>query len=114
MVSFVFCNVDFKKDTPMNLTIPPFVPAMAQRPNLSIPNMSKPTLKMPQLQRSGQHTPEQVKAITSQINGLLTASKFCKNNKEAYEAIMSQIDNLADIFGASKQQMLEKLKTVKS
>jgi hypothetical protein len=38
----------------MNLTIPQFTPATASpRSTLSIPTMSKPALKVPQLQRSG-------------------------------------------------------------
>jgi hypothetical protein len=64
------------------------MPAKAKRSNLSIPTMSnKPALKVPQLQRSGQHTPEEVQAITLKIKSLLRASEFCKSNTDALQKI---------------------------
>jgi hypothetical protein len=95
----------------MNLTIPQFTPAMASpRSTLSIPTISKPALKVPQLQRSGNtNTPEHVQAITLKIKSLFRASELCTGNPEALHKIEEEIDNLGNIFGIYKQTMLARL-----
>ena len=98
----------------MNLTIPPFVPAMAQRSNLSIPNMSKPALKMPQLQRQGSELdPKNYVTMAKEILKNVPTVELTPEQKEALvkqeEArIASAIESIKTMTNPQALQLLSK------
>lgn len=78
-----------------------FSPAMGVRPQAFVSATPRQGVETPKL--TG---PEASAKITS----LLGQLRFAKNNPEATAAIEAQIDEIANVFGASKQAMLAFLK----